>query len=817
MNRAILTALATHWFRNPLQLMTLLVGLALGTGLWSGVQAINAEARASYDAAAQTMGETRFAQITARDGGTITLQSYVALRRGGWMVSPLVDGELGRVRLVGVDPLTAPQGMALTLMGQTAPLGSAGAGRGDFATFIAGPGQIFGRAEVLDRLTERLAAMGLTGRVGTEVDMIIDPDIAPNTALTDIGLAQSLLGRGDEIDRLIVAPEQPLGRRTLAEVAPDLVLTPPQTRSDVARLTDSFHLNLTAFGLLSFAVGLFIVHGAIGLAFEQRRTMVRSLRALGAPLGRLIGLMLAELMALALIAGTIGIAFGYLVAAALLPDVAATLSGLYGADVSGQLTLVPGWWLSGLAIAMGGTAVAGSGALWSLARMPLLASAQPSAWAKARRGQRLMLVALGLLALALGFALWGRGLIAGFATLAALLIGGALALPWFLGLWLRWGERTARTALAQWFWADTRQQVPGLSLALMALLLAMAANVGVSTMVSSFRLTFVGFLDQRLASELYVSATDPAQAKLILSALDGQTEAILPVLSVKRQVAGQPTEVYGARDHATYRDNWQFLISASDSWERLAAGQGVLINEQLFRRGGLDLGSEVTLAPGVVLPILGIYGDYGNTSGQLIVTEAVFRRLYPEVPALRFGLRLLPERVDEVRERLQVEAGVAPAAMIDQAAIKALSLAVFERTFTVTTALNVLTLAVAGFAILMSLLTLAAMRLPQLAPVWALGVARRRLAELDLARAVLLAALTGVLALPLGLALAWILLAVVNVEAFGWRLPMYLFWWEYLRLGGIALLAAAMAAAWPAWRLSRVPPAQLLGVFRHER
>ena len=62
--------------------------------------------------------------------------------------------------------------------------------------------------------------------------------------------------------------------------------------------------------------------------------------------------------------------------------------------------------------------------------------------------------------------------------------------------------------------------------------------------------------------------------------------------------------------------------------------------------------------------------------------------------------------------------------MVDQAAIKALSLSVFERTFAVTTALNILTLAVAGFAILMSLLTLAAMRLPQLAPVWALGLTR---------------------------------------------------------------------------------------------
>ena len=83
--------------------------------------------------------------------------------------------------------------------------------------------------------------------------------------------------------------------------------------------------------------------------------------------------------------------------------------------------------------------------------------------------------------------------------------------------------------------------------------------------------------------------------------------------------------------------------------------------------------------------------------------------------------------------------------------------------------------------------------------------------------AVVLAALTGALALPLGLALAWALLAFVNVEAFGWRLPMYLFPLDYLRLAGFALTAAAVAAAWPAWRLWRMPPVALLGVFRNER
>jgi putative ABC transport system permease protein len=426
------------------------------------------------------------------------------------------------------------------------------------------------------------------------------------------------------------------------------------------------------------------------------------------------------------------------------------------------------------------------------------------------------MVSLGLLMLAGGLAVWGAGLIAGFVMLGALLVGGALALPPLLTLALRWSEARARSPVTQWFWADTRQQVPGLSLALMALLLAMTANVGVSTMVSSFRLTFVSFLDQRLASELYVSATDAAQADRIVVVAEAHGVAVLPILSVDAQVAGLPAEIYGARDHATYRDNWQLLLAVPDVWDALARGDGVLVNEQLYRRAGRDLGTMVAIAPGLELPVLGIYGDYGNPVGQVILNDAVFTRQFPDVTALRFGLRIDPSRVDAVRETLRDQAGVTDSAMVDQAAIKALSLSVFERTFTVTTALNILTLAVAGFAMLMSLLTLAVMRLPQLAPVWALGLPRRHLAALDLVRAVVLAALTGALALPLGLTLAWALLAVVNVEAFGWRLPVYLFPLDYLRLGALAIVAAALAALWPAWRLSRMPPAQLLGVFRNE-
>jgi putative ABC transport system permease protein len=153
----------------------------------------------------------------------------------------------------------------------------------------------------------------------------------------------------------------------------------------------------------------------------------------------------------------------------------------------------------------------------------------------------------------------------------------------------------------------------------------------------------------------------------------------------------------------------------------------------------------------------------------------------------------------------------------NQAQIKAFSLEMFENTFRVTGALNVLTLGVASLALLTSLLTLSSLRLPQVAPVWALGISRARLALTEVWRLLLLALLTFVLAVPVGLGLAWVLLAVVNVEAFGWRLPMRVFPGEALRLLILALIAAGIAAAIPALRLWRMPPARMLQVFSQER
>ena len=786
-----LAALLSHWGRHPFQLAMLLVGLSLATALWSGVQAINAEARASYARAADALALDGLPRWAMADGSAVPLATYADLRRAGVPVSPVIEGPLPGtdLRLIGIDPLTLPAEAQL-LDTQTL----------DLQGFVSAEGELLLNPDATELLPADLPPSRATS------------DLPQGIALADIAVADRLLAQPG-IAYLLLPPDA-------AETAPPsgMVAQRPTAGEDIARLTDSFHLNLTAFGLLAFAVGLFIVYSAIGLAFEQRRPMFRTLRALGVSAAALTGLLLAELLLLSLIAGAIGVGLGYLVAAALLPDVAATLRGLYGAEVAGTLGLRSAWWLAGLGISVAGTLVAAGQSLWRLWHLPLLATAQPRAWAlEAARGLRWQAGAgVTLLALAVSLGLWGVGLWAGFGLLAALLLGAALLLPVFLYALTLAAGRMARGVLAQWFWADTRQQLPGLSLALMALMLALAANVGVGTMVGSFRQTFTGWLDQRLASELYITARSTEEAAQMVDWLSSRTTAILPIWSAETTLSGQPAEVYGMTDHATYRDNWPMLLARPETWDRLAAGQAVLVNEQLYRRNGLSLGDLVDL-PGGALPVAGVYSDYGNPRPQIIVATDLLVARFPDIPRLRYGLRVDPAQSEALAQDLRDTFDLPEGAVLDNTRIKAMSLQVFERTFAVTGALNVLTLAVAGVAIFASLMTLSGMRVVQLAPVWALGLTKGRLAALDFARTLVLAVLTLVIALPLGLVLAWALLAVVNVAAFGWRLPMALFPADWLVLAGFTLIAAALAALRPWRRLARMAPADLLKVFANGR
>lgn len=815
-----LRALLSHWRQHPVQFFSVLAGLWLATSLLTGVQALNSQARESYARASQLIGGEPQASLSAANGGTFSQQLFVDLRRAGWPVSPVLQGRVSlnghddqRLQLMGIEPVSLPAGSAVA--GQALAIGQV-------VEFFNPPGRTWISPQTLQALGLREGERPLSSSGQALPPLQAQVDMAPGVLLVDIGFAQRILGQPDQLSRLLLPKD-------FTAALPDqfkgqLQLKTSSEENNLSRLTESFHLNLDALGFLSFVVGLFIVHAAIGLALEQRRGLLRTLRACGVSARMLIACLAVELGGLALLGGLAGVASGYWLASVLLPDVAASLRGLYGAEVPGQLSLSPWWWLSGVGLGLLGALLAGGHSLLRAARLPLLALADPQAWhqAHARWLRRQGWVAALAAVIVLMALIWGDSLASGFVLMAALLLGAALALPVILSGVLNLVLSRSRTVLGQWFLADCRQQLPALSLALMALLLALAANIGAGSMTAGFRQTFSDWLEQRLTAELYVTPQNPAQARELYTWLKQQppVTAVLPNWQVSIQLQGWPAEVFGVVDHPTYRQHWPLLEAVGDNpWDRLAKDDALMLSEQLARRLKVRLGDHVTIPTpnGSWSPrIVGIYADYGNPKGHLLVNVNHLLRGWPQLTPNRFNLRIEPPLIPAFLKTLQERFALDDSRIVDQARLKGWSAQVFERTFAATAALNSLTLAVAGVALFISLLTQSQSRLGQLAPLWALGVTRRQLMLLNLGQTWLLAVLTLVLALPLGIALAWCLDAVINVQAFGWRLPLRVFPMQLLQLMGLALLATLLASAWPLYTLYRTQPADLLRTFAHE-
>ncbi|MBN8986141.1 MAG: ABC transporter permease, partial [Rhizobiales bacterium] len=139
----VLAVLLSHWRRHPMQLATLLVGLIAATALWSGVQALNQQARVSYDRAAALFGGARTAMLIDPAHATFSQAAFVKLRRAGWPVSPVLEDRVqvnGRsVRLLGIEPVTMP----------TETASSSAIARNDLHAFVAPPGRTLVAPETL--------------------------------------------------------------------------------------------------------------------------------------------------------------------------------------------------------------------------------------------------------------------------------------------------------------------------------------------------------------------------------------------------------------------------------------------------------------------------------------------------------------------------------------------------------------------------------------------------------------------------------------------------------------------------------------------
>ncbi len=833
-----LASLRYAW-RHPWQLLLALAGVALGVAVVIAVDLSIRSARLAFERSHAAVAGRATHVLRAEPAG-VEETLYAELRGRGLRarLAPVVEGH---VSLPGEAPRTL-RVLGVDLFAETPfrpHLGGAAARRWltDFLTRPDGVVMGAGGAESLGLEPGERFTVQVGGRPRSLVLLatIEAPDGLSEAALSDllvvdIAGAQELFGRIGYLSRVDVVVEGDAEREALARaLPPGVALRSAGRRHKVAaEMARAFELNLRMLGLLSLVVGMFLIYNTMTFSVVRRRTLIAHFRMLGVTRGGVFGLVMAEALALCALASALGLGLGTALAHTLLDLVTRTLSDHYFVVAVRDVDPDAATLLGGFALGTGTGLFAAAVPALEATRVPPRIAALPSTLESGVR--RLLPLATRLGVLGLGssalLAVWPtRDPAVGFAALVALVLGCVLLAPGASRILLHAAARLARRGGGTLAAVAARGAAAGLgrsAVAVAALMVALAATLGIGVMVDSFRRSVEVWLDRTLRADLYLGVPGRGAERTLPLSLADEVRALPGVDEVSLgRVLPVDTERGPARLFVlemAKRSYPAFDLLEGDPervWPAFDTRDALLASEPYAWRERLQAGDEVALATPAGrrrFEVAGVYRDYESSEGTLLVSRSTYLRHWPDRGVSGIGVYLRPgQDAEAVTEGIRAllpadrEVVVRPRGRIRDA-----SLAIFDRTFTITGVLRLLACTVALLGVLSALLALSLERAREVAVLRAIGLTRREVFAVVQGETGLLGLASGLLSIPLGLGMALLLILVINRRSFGWSMSVHVDPSLCLQALGLALLAALLAGLLPAWRMARQAPAAAL-------
>ena len=830
---------------HPAQLALTVLGIGLGVAVVVAMDLAIESARRSLSLSTRGLAGAATHHVTGGPAG-VPDEAFRVVRVEARIRSsaPIVEGHAtsrllpGRaLRVLGVDPLSERP---------FRPFLARGSGSGDASALLTGPAVLPSAAAARaagvapgDTLPLEAAGgvhPGVVAGVLEGEDALSREGLA-DLVVADVGTAQRLLGMEGRLTRIELAlPEGSEGAAALARLEAALpagtrVRTAGARADDLAAMTAAFDLNLRALSLLALVFGAFLVYNAVSFSVVQRRELLGRLRALGVTPGRVFVQVLGEAAALGVVGGVLGLLAGVILGRGLVRLVVRTINDLYFALSVEGLALPPGVLVKGALLGTGaallGALVPAREAATTPPRATLARSELEERWR--RLAPRAAVAGVGLAgAGALALLLSVRSLAASFAGLFAVVLGAALLVPLALVLLLSALAPFAGHAFGLLGRLSVRGVLAGLSRsapAVASLVVAVSVTVALGVMIASFRGTLERWLARTLQADVYVSAPLRVGARA-MGALDpevvGRMVSAPGVAGASRYRSVELSTAYGetrvtAIDlHPRGESALDLLEGRPESALAVFRGdEGVLVSEAFAWRHGLGVGSSVRLptARGErALPVRGVFYDYGSDRGLVMMGLSTYRSLWPDTALTSLGLFLEPGLdASAAAESLRALApGDAPVAVRSNRTLREASLAVFDRTFTITGVLRALAFLVAFAGIVGALMALQLERARELAVLRATGLTPGELWGLVVAQTGLMGLSAGLLSAPLGVLLAVLMVEVVNRRSFGWTIQLEVGPGVLLQGVALALTGALLAGLYPAWRMARTGPAEAL-------
>ncbi len=359
------------------------------------------------------------------------------------------------------------------------------------------------------------------------------------------------------------------------------------------------------------------------------------------------------------------------------------------------------------------------------------------------------------------------------------------------------------------------------------LVAALATSVGmlvsVGIMVGSFRETLLDWMDRQLAADLYLRPAGSAAADRfptlspevpsLLAKVPG-IEAVDLFRAYPISIGGLPATLAGGdAGVATHFSRLNLLAGDRETLAaRLTSGDNVIVSEPFANKHNVHLGDRLQLpiAP-KKFQVIGIYADYSTERGFVLMDRSTLLRYLPDPAPSSIAIYLKPgAKLDDVRRAVNDALRGYHVFVFSNRSLRVEAIRIFDRTFSITYALEIVAIFVAVAGIAGALLALVIDRRRELSLLRFLGAAKPQLRRIILCEAGMIGFLACLAGLILGSILSLDLVYVINRQSFGWTIRFHLP--VLLLLGALTLifLSTILAGLYPARMAMRLTPIEEL-------
>jgi putative ABC transport system permease protein len=591
----------------------------------------------------------------------------------------------------------------------------------------------------------------------------------------------------------------------------------------------AFHANLTALSWIALIVGLFLVYNTVTISVVARRQEIGTLRALGLTRGKVLLLFLGEAAALAAAGIVLGLGLARLLADAAVTLTSSTVRTLYIAAVSAPPDMNIDHVWTAIAIGLPLSLVAAAVPALEASRVAPTAAMRGHDVLEMRTRLRpaMLLIPLALLAAAYGLAQLppiGRRPIFGYASSFVLVIGAAFLVPAIMFVLARLGRTTLRRRLGVeglLAHANLTAAIPRLSISVAALSVSLSMMVAIAVMIGSFRETVVYWVGQTLKADLFIGpglrptvGSEQTVSPEVLAAIAKHPDVVaLDQFRNVDLVYNGNLAVLGAGSFDVVLDHGGLLfkapVDARAQLRRAIGRDSVIVSEPFAMRYGKRNGDVLRIPTPQgekLFRIEAIYYDYASDRGVVIMDRGSFRKYFGDLPPSGVAAYLRPG-ADPERVRTEMLDALDEghrAFIYSNRTLRNEILNVFDSTFAITYALELIAIAVAMLGVAGTLLTLVLERRRELSLLRLTGADRRQVRRMVIIEAALIGGVSQGIGLVVGFALSMVLIYVINVQSFGWTIQFHVPTTFLIQASIAVVIATSIAGIYPARRAAQL-------------